>query len=44
MVIGIRRADLGQSLYNACTREEGLMVPIFATSTQANLMIHVGGC
>lgn len=36
-------ADLGQSFYNACRREEGLMVPIFATSTQANLLIYLGG-
>ena len=31
------------STYNACIGEEGLMLPIFATSTQANLLIYVGG-
>ena len=36
-------ADLGQSFWNVHLREEGLMVPIFATSTKANLLIYLGG-
>ena len=36
-------ADLGQYFYNVCIWEEGLMFPIFVTSTQSNLMIYLGG-
>ena len=37
------RVDLDQSFSNIRLREKGLMVPIFATSTQTNLLIYVGG-
>lgn len=39
----ITRADLDQSSTNIRLREKGLMVPIFAISTQNNLLIYVGG-
>ena len=43
MTLCITRADLDQSFSNIRLREKGLMVPIFATSTQTNLLLYVGG-
>ena len=43
MTLRITRADLDQSFSNFCLREKRLMVPIFATSTQTNLLIYLGG-
>ena len=41
--IGISGTESGQSIWNVHSREGGLMILNFATSTQTNLLIYVGG-